>query len=43
VYRYIEHLKKLRKDLEENLENYLRSLRDLARKYGGGPTYSGPT
>jgi len=35
VYRYIEHLRRLRKDLEENLENYLRSLRDLARRYGG--------
>ena len=35
MHRYIEYLKKVKKDLEENFEEYLRRLAELSRKYGG--------
>ena len=33
--RYLDLLWRRRRDLEENLEKYLRLLRDLAEKHGG--------
>ncbi len=35
MYRYLEYLKRYKKDLEENLRNYLRIIKDVASKYGG--------
>ncbi len=35
MHKYIEYLRKQKKDLEENLENYLKALKDLAAKYNG--------
>jgi len=33
--RYIEFLRRRRRDLEENLGRYLRELKELAERYGG--------
>lgn len=33
--RYIEYLKRVRRDLEENFDEYLKRLAELSRKYGG--------
>lgn len=35
MHRYLEFLERRRRDLEENLGNYLELLRDLARRHGG--------
>ena len=35
MYRYLEVLEKRRKDLEKNMNRYLKLLRELARRYGG--------
>jgi len=35
MLRYFEYLRKSKKDLEENLENYLKALKELATKYNG--------
>jgi predicted nucleotidyltransferase len=35
MYRYLEYLKKCRRDLEENLRNYLRIIKEVASRYGG--------
>jgi predicted DNA-binding antitoxin AbrB/MazE fold protein len=35
MHRYIEHLKRTKKDLEENLEKYLEELKKLATEKGG--------
>ena len=33
--RYLDYLKKTRRDLEENLEHYIKLLCELAEKYNG--------
>jgi len=35
VHRYFEHLRKSKKDLEENIDKYLSALRKLADIYNG--------
>lgn len=35
MHKYIDYLRKQKRDLEENLENYLKALKDLAAKYNG--------
>lgn len=35
MHRYYEYLKRTQKNLAENLEKYLKALRDLAERYGG--------
>ncbi len=35
MHMYIEYLKRLKKDIDENLENYLKALKDLAARCNG--------
>ena len=35
MHRYLDHLRRRRRDLEVNLNRYLELLRDLAERYGG--------
>ncbi len=35
MHRYLDYLRRRRRDLEENLSRYLALLREPARKYGG--------
>jgi predicted nucleotidyltransferase len=35
MHRYIEYLKRTKRDLEENLDKYLKELENLAKKNGG--------
>ncbi len=35
MYRYLEYLKKCKKDLDKHLWDYLKTIRDIASKYKG--------
>ena len=35
MHRYLDHLRRRRRDLEENLNRYLELLREPAERYGG--------
>lgn len=35
MHRYFEYLKKSKKDLEENIEKYLKTLKTIAEKHNG--------